>query len=86
LALIDRDVDLLREALDAILTDHARALDRKASPPPPVSEVAVHFAAAATRLGMTPAVDPRFRAWPVVLGSGSSPADLLGEELWRRRP
>jgi hypothetical protein len=82
IALADRDPNLLREALESMLSEHAKALERKSSPPAPVCAPAVHFALAARRLGMPVAVDERFAAWPVPIEGARVPCDLLGRALW----
>ena len=82
IALFGRDGGLLREGLEGMLTEHAKTLERKTSPPPPICEPAVHIAAAARRLGMPLTVDERFAAWPVPTEGARLPCDLLGRAIW----
>jgi hypothetical protein len=82
IALAERDHALLREGLESMLAEHAKTLERKTSPPPPVCAPAVHLAAAARRLGVPVSVDERFAAWPVAVEGARLPCDLLGRALW----
>ena len=82
IALAERDDALLREGLEAMLVEHAKTLERKTSPPPPVCAPAVHVAAAARRLGIPVKVDEQFASWPVPVEGARLPCDLLGRALW----
>lgn len=82
IALAERDHVLLSEGLQSMLAEHAKTLERKTSPPPPVCASAVHLAAAARRLGVPVNVDERFAAWPVAVEGARLPCDLLGRALW----
>ena len=82
IALFDRDAALLREGLDEMLAEHAKNLERKSSPPPPICEPAVHLAAAARRLGISVMTNDQFAAWPVPVDGARLPCDLLGRALW----
>lgn len=82
IALAERDHALLREGLESMLAEHAKTVERKTSPPPPVCAPAVHLAAAARRLGVPVIVDERFAAWPVPVEGARLPCDLLGRALW----
>jgi hypothetical protein len=91
IGLIERDERELSAGIDDVLRDHVVLIDRQYPEGPPVSVRAVHFAAAARRLGIPFSVDPRYRAFPVpivvttVPGErkiGHVPCDLLGEALW----
>ena len=82
IALAERDAALFREGLKSVLTEHARTLERKSSPPPPICEPAVHLAAAARRLGVAVQVEARFALWPVPVEGARVPCDLLGRAVW----
>lgn len=82
IGLARRDPSLVREGLEGILADHARTLERKTSPPPPISETAVQFAVAARRLGVPLTVDERYATWPVPVEGDRLPCDLLGRAVW----
>jgi hypothetical protein len=82
IALLDRDAALLREGLEGILAALTQDLERRSSPPAPLSEVAVHVAAAARRFGMPVSVDERYHEWPALVDGVRLPADLLGRVLW----
>lgn len=78
IGLARRDPSLVREGLEGILADHTSALERKTSPPPPISEPAVQLAVAARRLGIPLTVDERYATWAVLVDGGRLPCDLLG--------
>ena len=90
--LVEADADLLAEGLDGMLAEHARTLERRASPPPPVCEPAVHLAVTARRLGIDVRIDDRFTSHLVPIEVldppsrerkvGRVPCDLLGRALW----
>jgi hypothetical protein len=82
IALAVRETARLREGLESMLTEHAKMLERKSSPPPPICAPAVHLAAAARRLAVPVTVDERFSKWPVPLEGARLPCDLLGRGLW----
>lgn len=84
IALVGRDDAGLRRRLDGMLEEHAKLLERKSSPPPPICAPAVHLAVAARRVGMDVAVDDRFAAWSVPFEGGRLPCDLLGRAIWAR--
>lgn len=94
-ALGNRDAGMLRRALDEALADHARTLERRTSPPPPLCRTAIEFAAAARRLGIPVETDPRYAAHPVPIvihdppGSrgriGRLPCDLMGSAIFTER-
>jgi hypothetical protein len=85
IALVERDAALFREGLESMLTEHARTLERRSSPPPPICATAVHLAAAASRLGVPVEVEERFAAWPVPVERARIPCDLLGRPIRSRR-
>jgi hypothetical protein len=92
--LVEHDPALLREGLEGMLGEHAKTLERKSSPPPPLSFPSIHLAACARRLGMPVAVDERYSAHPVPVQIrnlpghegrvGRVPCDLLGRQVWDR--
>jgi hypothetical protein len=84
IALVGRDAGGLRRGLDGMLEEHAKLLERKSSPPPPICAPAVHLAVAARRVGMDVAVDDRYMAWSVPFEGGRLPCDLLGRAIWAR--
>lgn len=91
-ALVRRDSTLLERALNDSLAEHARTLERRTSPPPPLHAPALHIAAAARRLGISFETDARYAAYPVPIiisdppGSpgvmGRLPCDLMGSALF----
>jgi hypothetical protein len=91
-----RDAALIAKAIDTCLEEHARALERKTSPPAPLCLPAIQLVAAAGRLGMTVRVDPKWSAHPVpislregpgsVAGVGRLPTDLMGRALFASTP
>jgi hypothetical protein len=93
-ALVRRDSELLERALNEALADHARALERRTSPPPPLYPPAIQIAAAARRLGIPFETDARYAAYPVPIiirdppGSpgvmGRLPCNLMGTALFDR--
>lgn len=82
IALFERDATFFREGLESMLAEHAAAIERKTSPPPPICEPAVHLAAAARRLGVPVAVDERYATWPVPIEGARLACDVLGRALW----
>jgi hypothetical protein len=95
LAVAARDEVLLGRGIDEMLSDHARTLERKMSPPAPVSDVAATIAAAARRLGMEVRDGERYahHAVPIELRNvagfegkvGRLECDLLGRALWGQK-
>lgn len=90
IGLVEHDAATLTEGLGAMLREHAATLERRTSPPPPVSEPAVHVAVAARRIGLAAELDDASRRYdvPVRLPDGRFarlPCDLLGTKLWSRR-
>lgn len=91
-ALVRRDSALLERALNEALAEHARMLERRTSPPPPLDAPAINIAAAARRLGVPFEIDARYAAYPVPIiirdppGShgrmGRLPCDLMGTPLF----
>jgi hypothetical protein len=83
---------LVEQALNTTLEEHARSLERAASPPAPLSLPAIQIAAAARRLGMTVATEPKFASHPVPIEVRDAPGprgpigrvatDLLGRDLF----
>jgi hypothetical protein len=94
-ALLTRDAEMLRRALDEALAEHARTLERRTSPPPPLCRPAIEFAAAARRLGIAVDTDPRYAAHPVPIiirdppdsagAVGRLPCDLMGQAIFTQR-
>jgi hypothetical protein len=90
--LVERDPAMLATGLDGMLAEHARSLERRTSPPPPLCEPAIHIAVAARRLGVPVQVDERYadRLVPIEVGNlpehqdamGRVACDLLGSVLW----
>lgn len=85
IALVTGDAALFRQGLDAILADVAKDLERTSSPPAPLSDVAVHFAVAARRLGVPVSMDERYAAWPVPVDGKRLACDLSGRAVWEAR-
>jgi hypothetical protein len=87
-----RDTALVEQALNTTLEEHARSLERATSPPAPLSLPAIQIAAAARRLGMTVATEPKFAMHPVPIEVRNAPGprgpigrvatDLLGRDLF----
>jgi hypothetical protein len=86
-----RDASIVQEAIDAILAEHVQALERKTSPPPPLSLPALQIIAAAQRRGLQVNPDQRYASHPVPIAIGESgsthrpigrvPTDLLARRL-----
>jgi hypothetical protein len=89
--LASRDAALIEQALNTILDEHARALERATSPPAPLSLPAMQIAAAARRLGIAVTTQPRFATHPVPIEVRDGPGprgpigrlatDLLASDL-----
>jgi hypothetical protein len=90
--LVERDGEMLATAIDTMLADHVRTLERLTSPPPAVCAPVVHLLVAAHGCGVRPAVDERYRRHPVPIevrrepgggrAAGRIDGDLTGEALW----
>ena len=85
--------DIVQQTLDAALEQHAAALERRTSPPPPVSLEALQIAAIARMRGLEVGAPERFGAYPVPIVIRDGPgdrgrigrleADLMGRRLFR---
>ena len=86
------DTAIVQQALQATLEAHAAQLERRMSPPAPVSLEAIQIAASARRRGLAVAADEAFAAYPVPIvvrdapgdrgRVGRLPADLMGRPLF----
>jgi hypothetical protein len=90
-ALVEQNPEMLTRGLNGILAEHAKTLERKTSPPHPLSPPAIHVAIAARRTGIPVEIDERWSRHRVPIDvrgpagerqRGRVPADLLGRALW----
>lgn len=69
------DSDLVQQALNAVLDEHAATLERRTSPPAPISLEALQIAAIARRRGLEVTADERYGAYPVPIVMREGPGD-----------
>jgi hypothetical protein len=69
------DADIVQQALDVALEQHAAALERRTSPPAPISLEALQVAAIARRRGLEVRAPQRFAAYPVPIVIRQGPGD-----------